>query len=224
MPKAIDMTGVKSGKLTALEPSNKKSGKSLTWICECECGNKVTVGQGNLRSGNVKSCGCLQKARDLTGLKFGRWTVVRHDGVNSSGGHMWICQCECGKQSSCLGYSLVHELSKSCGCYSADATTSRLTKHGRWGTPEYRCWHMMRQRCQNPKAKGYKYYGGRGIKVCDRWKKFDNFFADMGEKPTPDHSIERMDFNGDYEPDNCKWATDIEQNNNTRRNIKNRTK
>lgn len=102
---------------------------------------------------------------------------------------------------------------KSCGCLKGNL------KHGMSGTKTYASWAQMKTRCLNINASGYKYYGSRGIKVCKRWLKFENFYADMGDKPTPSHSIERRNNNGDYEPGNCKWATISEQNNNKRNNV-----
>lgn len=93
-------------------------------------------------------------------------------------------------------------------------------KHGYYGTTIYRVWLRMKQRCQNPNDKMYGYYGGRGIKVCKRWQAFENWLEDMGERPTPKHTLERIDVNGDYEPSNCKWATMKEQGNNRRNNRK----
>lgn len=95
---------------------------------------------------------------------------------------------------------------------------AKLRTHGRYGTPEYRAWDAMKQRCTNPKANGYDGYGGRGITVCDRWRySFENFYADMGDRPSRDHSLDRIDNEGNYEPGNCRWATHSEQ-------MKNRTR
>jgi hypothetical protein len=96
----------------------------------------------------------------------------------------------------------------------------RNRKHGMKGTTTYRCWSAMKNRCQNPRTDHYEYWGGAGVRVCERWKKFENFFADMGERPSLSHSLDRFpDKNGDYEPGNVRWATDAEQMNNRRDNI-----
>ena len=94
----------------------------------------------------------------------------------------------------------------------------RPITHGMSGTPEYQAWHDMKRRCFNPNAKNYSYYGGRGIFMCDRWLSFENFLADMGSRPTAKHSLDRIDNNADYSPDNCRWSTKKEQQNNKRTN------
>lgn len=222
MPVAIDLTGQKFGRLTVIELGQRSKQDRIRWICECECGRRIAAQAGNLQSGNTNSCGCISKALDLTGCRFGHWTVIERNGTNQFKSIMWLCRCDCGKESRVNGYMLKHGKSQHCGCIRIEAARERVTTHGRWGTPEYNSWHAMMQRCQNPNNRNYKYYGERGIKVCSRWEKFENFFADVGEKPTPKHTIDRIETNGDYEPSNCKWSTVAEQNNNTRRNIKNR--
>lgn len=122
------------------------------------------------------------------------------------------CLCECGNQSIENYYSVKYRHTKSCGCLRLEF----MKTHGLWRTSEYRTWDGMKQRCLNPNSKGYENYGGRGIKVCDRWLIFENFIADMGNKPTKFHSIDRIDNYGDYEPSNCRWATLTVQNSNKR--------
>ena len=107
---------------------------------------------------------------------------------------------------------------RSCGCYFKDVMKEIKSIHGKSGSIEYKIWMGMKKRCHNRNDKKYKNYGGRGIKVCKRWLKFENFYEDMGKKPKG-KSLDRVDNNGNYEPNNCRWATSKEQNNNTRRNI-----
>jgi hypothetical protein len=109
---------------------------------------------------------------------------------------------------------------QSCGCLQKDRAKDNA-KHGKTGSPEYHAWSAMIQRCTNPKTKQYKDYGGRGIRVCQKWKcSFESFYADMGPRPSKAHSIDRKDNDGNYEPGNCRWATEREQKMNTRQNVR----
>lgn len=156
---------------------------------------------------------------DLTGQKFGRWTALEYRPKNK-GRSYYLCKCECGKEKEVAASIMKNGDSKSCGCLNAEVAAKRMTKHGQYLTPEYRTWQDIIKRCHNPKTKCYPRYGGRGIKVCERWRNsFENFIEDMGKKPSPKHSIERRENNGDYEPSNCHWATNEEQVRNKRTNV-----
>lgn len=159
------------------------------------------------------------RIKDMSGERFGRLTVVRiHPLRSESGGVYWLCKCECGTEKAVLANSLRTGDSKSCGCLNSELTASRNRKHGCSKTSDYYAWKAMVQRCTNPSNKSFYCYGGRGIRVCERWMEFTNFVEDMGSPPSG-MCLERKDNNGDYCPENCKWATMAEQNSNKSNNI-----
>jgi hypothetical protein len=154
---------------------------------------------------------------DLTGQQFGRWRVGYFAARDARGAIHWQCRCACGKTALVTSGNLRRGTSLSCGCLQQELARTRHTTHGEaQKTPEYIAWDNMKARCSNPKHKRFKDWGGRGIKVCERWLVYANFLADMGRKPDPSLSIERSDNDGDYEPNNCYWATTTEQSRNRR--------
>ena len=166
---------------------------------------------------------------EITGKKFSaltaQWPVGRKRRVRAgSAAHVyWLCLCECGNLKVVAKANLLYGHVSSCGCYTSRLRSRNATKHGhaKYGkvSSEYSIWHGMHARCLNTNLREFKYYGARGITVCDRWtgeNGFVNFLADMGSKPTK-HSLDRIDTNGNYEPSNCRWATSFEQIHNRRR-------
>jgi hypothetical protein len=151
---------------------------------------------------------------DLSGRKYGKLLVIKRSEINK-GGIYWECECDCGNQLNIRGNHLKEGQHSCVKCMKHDYAYT----HGLHGHPSYRTWVMMRQRCLNPNAIGYKNYGGRGIKICKRWNDFENFAKDVGVPPSSKHTLDRFpNKNGDYEPSNFRWATWKEQQRNKRDN------
>lgn len=149
---------------------------------------------------------------------FGRWKVlsgpVHGNAPSKSNCLYYICRCACGTEKPVNKSQLVTGKTRSCGCLSRDNTRERLTSHGKTGTREYRAWNAMKNRCNNPSCEKYQYYGGKGIRVCDKWNgSFESFLEDMGDCPEG-HTLDRIDANKDYTPDNCRWASWTTQSRN----------
>lgn len=158
---------------------------------------------------------------NLVGNQFGRLWIIKFDRMDKYGHSRWIAYCECGKLKTVTSNKLLLGKTRSCGCLQKDVT-SQLNKvratHRDIKSPEYKCWASMIQRCYNPKHDNFVNYGGRGIEVCSKWREsYLRFLEDVGRKPTLQHSIDRINGNGNYEPGNVRWATRSEQEKNKSR-------
>jgi len=156
----------------------------------------------------------MKKTTNLIGQTFGALVVTGFAFRNKHSQVEWQCHCQCGNEVIIPTGSLTQGLTKSCKCLRSKSISDNLAVHGMSGTKVYRKWKALNQRCNDPNSAGFPMYGARGIKVCERWRKFENFYADMGDMPTPQHTVDRIDSNGDYCPGNCRWATMKQQQNN----------
>lgn len=150
----------------------------------------------------------MAKYKVQPGQRFERLTAV------SQAGYKVLCRCDCGNVRTVPANNLVNGHTKSCGCLYRETRGTTYLKHSMARSDEHKIWIGMRFRCRNPRARRYEQYGGRGIRVCDRWESFENFYADMGPRPSPTHSLHRLNNDGHYEPGNVVWATLEEQANN----------
>lgn len=170
----------------------------------------ITVGKGVL----------IIVKNNIQGQKFNKLLVVKETEQRECGNIVWECLCECGKTTYASGTSIKRGNKKSCGCLHKESMQKLMSTHGKSKTAEYRSWCSMINRCSNKNSDDYKDYGGRGIKVCDRWRNdFTEFLKDMGERPSKLHSIDRIDVDGDYDPTNCRWDDKKEQAENRRNNL-----
>lgn len=152
------------------------------------------------------------------GQRFYRWTILKAYPNQKMRSLFYLCVCDCGTEKKVLDRTLRYSYGKSCGCLSGELAAKRLkihnTTHGKTKSPEFNAWQAMWNRCENKNSAMFHRYGGRGIRVCRRWEKFENFYEDMGPRPKNKKSLDRINTDGNYEPSNCRWASWSEQQNN----------
>lgn len=217
----------------------REKGHTKYW-CICPvCGKRFSMKAETVGIAHqCKECNAKSRIVDISGKRFGRLVAIEYAGkitseISPTTISLWKCKCDCGNQITVRYPALISGNTRSCGCLLDESRKinnvnkrksvshdfvfeGNLDNH-----PLRLIWKSMLMRCNNPNVMGYKHYGGRGIKVCDRWSGdlgFENFVKDMGERPTPEHTLDRVDYNGDYEPSNCRWATHEAQCNNKRNN------
>lgn len=245
--KKKDYTGKIFNNLTALYYVGKNKSNQTIWKFKCSCGNETEKSIGNVAAGTTKSCGCMRgmamaenikfssfidnktgiacRVEDIRDVQFNHLTAMEFLHMNKHGKSVWKYTCACGKVLSADSNTVKRGHRKSCGC---ERRHDNNVNHGltKSDTSEikdyyilrkiYDTWHSMKTRCKDNDNINY---GERGITYCDEWENFDNFLKDMGKPPDNSYSIERIAVNGNYEPNNCKWATNIEQARNKRNNI-----
>ena len=208
--------GEKFGRLTLIERRDKFA-RGRKWLCRCDCGNEVVVDVHSVSYGETSSCGCLQKEvlrqkrhKHKAGEKYNRLTFVSPKEVGCEDSTAWLVRCDCGAEKYLSASRVSRGVVESCGCLIREVNSERSRTHGLSATKEYSAWLNMRRRCYEPGNISYWAVGARGITVCKRWMKFENFIEDMGKCPTG-KSLQRIDNSGNFKPDNCKWATKTEQ-------------
>lgn len=213
--KKSDLVGQRFGKLIVVNEKielRTSPNQKIKWVCKCDCGKEIVTTNDILKKGKT-SCGCIYK-RDLVGARFGKLVVLSLAGRKYSR-DLWLCQCDCGKETKVVTNNLDSGQS-SCGCVHP-------IKHGMCNSLTYQSWAAMLSRCRNKNSSDYTNYGGRGITVYAGWvgkDGFQNFVKDAGLRPSKEYTLDRYPNNdGNYEPGNVRWGTDEQQNRNKRNNL-----
>jgi hypothetical protein len=221
-----DWTGLTSGMLTVVERAGSDKRGDAMWRCRCSCGNEKTVRGASLRCGESKSCGCARAVqkniKDMVGQRYSKLTVIERNGSKKRKA-AWLCLCDCGNQTTVAGIDLRRGETRSCGCGARQGATLRHG-HARHGAVSltYIAWQAMVKRCEYPRHHNFHNYGGRGVTIDPRWRLgdgkrsgFECFLADMGPRPFG-LSLDRVDNDKAYSPENCRWTTRIGQARNRR--------
>lgn len=236
----INMVGKRFGRLEVISRAPNDKGNRARWICRCDCGNVKEIDGYHLRKGITKSCGCYAKEKsaesqairdhgdkkpykDLAGKRFGRLIAVKfvQDAASAKVPTRWNCICDCGAEVIVRGSNLLSGRTKSCGCLALEKQRSYYKTHGQSGSRLYHIWSNMRSRCYNHKTKAYRNYGGRGISVCKEWDSFELFYDWAMQSGYEDTlTLDRINVDGDYEPNNCRWTTFAEQQRNKQNTVR----